>query len=71
MDSTSRRLWLEKIIVLKNSVAYDSYIGGVTTSFFPINLLMLFFMPVIVTIVGGCAALGLSHQGGVSLGRRL
>jgi len=29
------------IIKLKNSVAYDRFIGGVTITFFPINLIML------------------------------
>jgi len=29
------------IIKQKNSVAYDKYIGGVTLSFFPINIVML------------------------------
>jgi hypothetical protein len=36
------------IIKLKNSVSYDKYIGGVTLTFFPINILMLPFIPFIV-----------------------
>lgn len=32
------------IIKLKNSDQYDQYIGGVTLTFFPINILMLPFM---------------------------
>lgn len=37
------------IIKLKNSEAYDQYIGGVTLTFFPISILMLPFMiPIIL-----------------------
>jgi len=37
------------IIKLKNSVAYDKFIGGVTITFFPINLIMLpFALPIIM-----------------------
>jgi hypothetical protein len=37
------------IIKLKNSEQYDQYIGGVTLTFFPINILMLPFMvPVVI-----------------------
>jgi hypothetical protein len=37
------------IIKLKNSEQYDQYIGGITTTFFPINILMLpFMLPVII-----------------------
>lgn len=36
------------IIKLKNSVAFDKYIGGVTLTFFPINILMLPFIPFIL-----------------------
>lgn len=35
---------LLKIIRLKNSVAYDKYIGGVTLSFFPINVVITPFI---------------------------
>mmetsp|Transcript_12390 Transcript_12390/g.19309 ORF Transcript_12390/g.19309 Transcript_12390/m.19309 type:complete len:131 (+) Transcript_12390:4797-5189(+) len=36
------------IIRLKNSEQYDQYIGGITVTFFPINILMLpFVLPVI------------------------
>lgn len=39
---------LLKIIRLKNSVAYDKYIGGVTLSFFPINVIVTpFILPII------------------------
>jgi len=37
------------IIKLKNSVAYDKFIGGVTLTFYPINIIML---PFIAPIVG-------------------
>lgn len=37
------------IIKLKNSVSYDKFIGGVTITFFPINLVMLpFSIPIII-----------------------
>jgi hypothetical protein len=36
------------IIKLKNSVAYDKFLGGVTLTFFPINIIMLpFIVPII------------------------
>lgn len=39
---------LLKIIKLKNSVAYDKYIGGVTLSFFPINVIVTpFIIPIL------------------------
>lgn len=39
---------LLKIIKLKNSVAYDKYIGGATITFFPINIIMApFLFPII------------------------
>lgn len=39
---------LLKIIRLKNSVAYDKYIGGITLSFFPINVVVTpFILPII------------------------
>ena len=41
---------LFNIIKLKNSVAYDKYIGGITLTFFPINILMLPFIMVIVSL---------------------
>lgn len=37
------------IIKLKNSVSYDKFIGGVTITFFPINMIMLpFSFPIII-----------------------
>ena len=36
------------IIKLKNSVAYDKFIGGVTLTFYPINIIMLPFIAPIV-----------------------
>ena len=33
---------------MKNSVAYDKFVGGVTLTFFPINIVMLPFLIVIV-----------------------
>jgi len=37
------------IIKLKNSVSYDKFIGGVTITFFPINLVMLpLSIPIII-----------------------
>ena len=37
------------IIKSKNSIAYDKFIGGVTITFFPINLIMLpFASPIII-----------------------
>ena len=37
------------IIKLKNSVSYDKFIGGVTITFFPINLVLLpFTIPIII-----------------------
>ena len=39
---------LLNIIRLKNSVAYDKYIGGVTLSFFPINVIVTpFILPIL------------------------
>lgn len=36
------------IIKLKNSVAYDKFVGGATLTFFPINIVMLpFIVPII------------------------
>ena len=37
------------IIKLKNSVSYDKFVGGVTLTFFPINIIML---PFIIVVVG-------------------
>ena len=38
-----------KIIQQKNTVAYDKFIGGVTTTFFPFNIIMIpFSWPIIV-----------------------
>lgn len=38
------------IIRLKNSVAYDKFLGAVTITFFPINILMLPFIPPITML---------------------
>jgi len=38
------------IIKLKNSVSYDKFIGGVTITFFPINLIMLPLALPIITL---------------------
>ena len=38
------------IIRLKNSVAYDKFLGAVTITFFPINILMLPFIPPITIL---------------------
>lgn len=38
------------IIRLKNSVAYDKFLGAVTLTFFPINILMLPFIPAITIL---------------------
>lgn len=35
---------LQKIVNLKNSIIYDKYVGGVTQSFFPMNIIMVPFM---------------------------
>ena len=37
------------IIKLKNSVSFDPFLGGITTSFFPINIILLpFIVPILV-----------------------
>jgi len=37
------------IIKLKNSVAYDKFVGGATLTFFPINIMVLpFILPIII-----------------------
>mmetsp|Transcript_628 Transcript_628/g.722 ORF Transcript_628/g.722 Transcript_628/m.722 type:complete len:121 (+) Transcript_628:81-443(+) len=37
------------IIKLKNSSSFDLYLGGITTSFFPINTILLpFILPIII-----------------------
>ena len=41
-------LRLQRIIMLKKTIAYDNVIGGVTLSFFPLNVLILPLMPMIV-----------------------
>lgn len=38
------------IIKMKNSVSFDKFIGGVTLTFFPINILMVPFIPPIVAL---------------------
>ena len=38
------------IIKLKNSVSYDKFIGGVTLTFFPINIFMLPFSLMLTTL---------------------
>lgn len=35
------------IIKMKNSVSYDKVIGGITLTFFPLNILVLPFIPVV------------------------
>ena len=36
------------IIRMKNSISYDKFIGGSTLTFFPINIVMLPFIPSII-----------------------
>jgi hypothetical protein len=38
------------IIKLKNSISYDKFIGGVTLTFFPVNIIMLPFSFIITAI---------------------
>ena len=38
------------IIKLKNSVSYDKFIGGVTLTFFPINIIMLPFSLILTAL---------------------
>lgn len=38
----------QRIIRLKNKVAYDKHVGCITLSFFPFNILMVPFIPVVV-----------------------
>jgi len=38
------------IIKLKNSISYDKFIGGVTLTFFPINIIMLPFSLLLTTL---------------------
>jgi len=39
----------QTIIRLKNSVSYDIYLGGITTSYFPINIILLpFIVPILM-----------------------
>lgn len=38
------------IIKMKNSVSFDKFIGGVTLTFFPVNILMVPFIPAIIAI---------------------
>jgi hypothetical protein len=38
------------IIKLKNSISYDKFIGGVTLTFFPINIIMLPFSPILIAL---------------------
>lgn len=37
-----------RIIKLKNKVAFDKYVGSITISFFPLNLIMVPFIPIII-----------------------
>lgn len=37
-----------RIIKLKNKVSYDKYVGCITLSFFPLNILIVPFIPVII-----------------------
>jgi hypothetical protein len=38
------------IIKAKNSISYDKFIGGITMTFFPVNILILPFIPAIIAI---------------------
>ena len=38
------------IIKMKNSISFDKFIGGVTLTFFPINILMLPLMPIVIIV---------------------
>lgn len=40
----------QRIIQLKNKVAYDKYVGCITLSFFPLNILMVPFIPIVVKV---------------------
>ena len=39
-----------RIVQLKNNLAYDKYIGCITLSFFPLNILIMPFIPLIVKL---------------------
>lgn len=39
-----------RIIRLKNKVSYDKYVGCITLSFFPLNILMVPFIPIIIKL---------------------
>jgi len=38
------------IIKAKNSISYDKFLGGITMTFFPVNILILPFIPPILAI---------------------
>ena len=39
-----------RIVQLKNNLAYDKYIGCITLSFFPLNIMVMPFIPLIVKL---------------------
>ena len=50
VQDNKKSIYLRRILEIKNILCYDAMIGAVSTSFFPINLVILPFIP-IVTIV--------------------
>jgi hypothetical protein len=41
---------LKRILEIKNSLSFDQIIGSVSTTFFPINIFILPFIPIIMIV---------------------
>ena len=41
---------LKRILEIKNHLSHEPIIGSVTTTFFPINILMIPFIPIVILV---------------------
>jgi hypothetical protein len=50
IQENKKSIPLKRILEIKNNLSFDAIIGAVSSTFFPINIFILPFMPLIVLV---------------------
>ena len=50
IQENKKSIPLKRILEIKNHLSYDALMGSVTSTFFPINIFLLPFMPIIILV---------------------
>ena len=50
IQENKKSIPLKRILEIKNSLSFDQIIGSVSTTFFPINIFILPFIPIIMIV---------------------